>query len=66
MILKEIKFSDRTTFCFSCAKSISINSANNLDGLYYCNGCFEKRKDLILTYRTSKIDLVFVKEQLKE
>jgi hypothetical protein len=64
MILKEIKLSDIKTFCFSCAKSISINPANNLDGLYYCNNCFEKRKDLILTHRTSKIDLVLVKEQL--
>ncbi|KEH44839.1 hypothetical protein BG09_6482 [Bacillus thuringiensis serovar kurstaki str. HD-1] len=37
-----------------------------MDGLYCCNDCFEKRKDIILRHRTSKMNLFLVEEQLKE
>ncbi|EEM25710.1 hypothetical protein bthur0008_53580 [Bacillus thuringiensis serovar berliner ATCC 10792] len=35
-----------------------------MDGLYCCNNCFEKRKDIIFRRRTSKINLFLVEDQL--
>lgn len=66
IILKKPVNSDETTSCFCCDKSILINSAKLMDGLYCCNNCFEKRKDIIFRRRTSKINLFLVEEQLKK
>ncbi|MED3102239.1 hypothetical protein BTT_64360 (plasmid) [Bacillus thuringiensis serovar morrisoni str. 4AA1] len=66
MILRESEILDKNTFCFCCDKSILIESAKLMDGLYCCNDCFEKRKDIIFRRRTSKINLFLVEEQIKE
>lgn len=65
-ILKKPVKSDETTSCFCCDKSILINLAKLIDGLYCCSNCFEKRKDIIFRRRTSKMNLLLVEEQLKK
>ncbi|AHZ55262.1 hypothetical protein P9W99_14310 [Bacillus cereus] len=64
--MRERENSDKPIRCFCCDKSILIESAKLMDGLYCCNDCFEKRKDIILRHRTSKMNLFLVEEQLKE
>ncbi|WP_242321264.1 hypothetical protein [Bacillus cereus group sp. BfR-BA-01312] len=64
--MRERENSDKPIRCFCCDKSILIESAKLMDGLYCCNDCFEKRKDIVFRRRTPKINLFFVEEQIKE
>lgn len=64
--MREHENLDKTTLCFCCDMSILIESAKFMDGLYCCNDCFGKRKDIIIRPRTSKINLSLIEEQIKE
>ncbi|MED2032978.1 hypothetical protein P4V74_17170 [Bacillus thuringiensis] len=64
--MRERENLDKPIRCFCCDKSILIESAKLMDGLYCCNDCFEKRKDIVFRRRTSKINLFLVEEQIKE